>query len=113
VAIEFDFNKKKEDEKQPQSAFGPTTIGAGQQSQQGQQKGTSSGRFTNIQNFLGANRAANLGGNIAGKIGQVTGQVQQEVGNKPNKLFLHLLVVESLLNKQFLIQPKLFLIKIN
>jgi hypothetical protein len=44
---------------------------AGAQQQAGQQAPSSSGRFTNIQSYMNANKGSNLGSQVAGKIGNV------------------------------------------
>lgn len=90
MATEFDFNQK-DDEKNPQAGTsGPTQIGASGQSAMGNaqapQKGTSSGRFTNIQNFIKANQGSNLGGNISGRIGGLSNQVNEQT-NKEKQSF--------------------------
>jgi hypothetical protein len=83
----FDPNQDELDENgQPKapSVAGPTsvsnqssTIGGGSPASSAPGKGTSSGRFTNISNYLKANQNANLAGKVVGNIENQSNQVKQ------------------------------------
>lgn len=83
MAVEF----KKPEEKDKQPLDQPSII-SGDQAQGGQvnpQQATSSGRFTNIQNYLKANQQNTLGQSVANRIGDVAQGVKSDIGREQQK----------------------------
>lgn len=83
MATELKFDKENDKEKKNISLA--PQIGAGEgafSTAQPYQKPTSSGRFTNIQNYLTANRNNNLGQNITNRISGVASDVNKDVSKE-------------------------------
>jgi hypothetical protein len=81
MAIVSNFNEKDEDEKQSSTA---PTISSGQAgiataaAPSSSPKGTASGRFTNVQSYLNANKNEKIGSDISGKIDTEAGKLKNE-----------------------------------
>ncbi len=83
--MQFDYNK--DDDKEKSSPMGQQSVVSAPmqgamsppQQQTAQPKGTSSGRFQNLQNVLKANQGNTLGQSISGRIGGMTEQARSEV----------------------------------
>lgn len=83
--MQFDYNK--DDDKEKSSPMGQQSVVSAPmqgamsppQQQAAQPKGTSSGRFQNLQNVLKANQGNTLGQSISGRIGGMTEQARSEV----------------------------------
>ena len=89
MAVDYFGGRRPEDEEDEQAAqqqIGPSSGAiANQQVQQGPGEGTSSGSYTNLQDYLSANAPSKFGERVAGKVGGYIDQAadtQQEVGQE-------------------------------